>query len=704
MEKEVIDVDDYLKDKNNTRETEENFELNQKYENNYDLKVSLLNVDSKYRNIVPKNVVETVSEFLENDPIEITKNSFEVKIYKKNHTFNEGEQIILQNIKYKKIILQGNFYLLQNFKYCLINIDNHEIDTTESINEFDFDIFIKPYSEINNNNSRLIGNIPINSIFGIHKVKLLDELDISESVFTNLLKNVNLNKEEINKNFIFIELPFEYSKENRLGNDIIFSEFYNLNLILSCEFLNIGGIPIKFLNANYPINYTQNQYSHVITRTDQDYIYFNSNVKGNFNDKGGGDNVYIAKIIKSIEGYPNQNNYVLDLKKNFTDVVRIELVSSEIPYIEYNVLETINNKNNTIYWKHFEDGDHIYQAVVDSGYYSQSSLAEALSSKMNNVLRINSTVENLIYNSFDIKINSNSQTCNIFAYKLDNLPNSLTISRDDNYGNSIKLSIRHPNNFVQVGDIITISNSRSIGDINHTAINDSHTVFSVNNYSNTYTVLIPFDLNDDEGLVNIEGNGGNLVTVRTPAKVSFLFDRENTIGDIIGFKYTGEKLAVTNFQHKTSNTDGYIFPFNLDITGNKIISNPIIKLSGEYYYLFMYLNDFEGVLSNTNTLVDNAFAKIILSGTSGSIMFNTFINSPLEFQTPIPSLNELNIKFLYPDGTKPDFKNFEHSFTLRITEKVTRPVRTGIISRKENYTSALIERYVLDKDLNENKF
>ena len=118
MEKEVIDVDDYLKDKNNTRETEENYELNQKYENNYDLKVSLLNVDSKYRNIVPKNVVETVSDFLENDPIEITKNSFEVKIYKKNHTFNVGEQIILQNIKYKKTILQGNFYLLQNFKYC----------------------------------------------------------------------------------------------------------------------------------------------------------------------------------------------------------------------------------------------------------------------------------------------------------------------------------------------------------------------------------------------------------------------------------------------------------------------------------------------------------------------------------------------------------------------------------------------------------
>ena len=35
--------------------------------------------------------------------------------------------------------------------------------------------------------------------------------------------------------------------------------------------------------------------------------------------------------------------------------------------------------------------------------------------------------------------------------------------------------------------------------------------------------------------------------------------------------------------------------------------------------MFMYLNDYEGVISNS--LADNAFAKILLSGYNGDIMF-----------------------------------------------------------------------------------
>ena len=40
------------------------------------------------------------------------------------------------------------------------------------------------------------------------------------------------------------------------------------------------------------------------------------------------------------------DNYVIDLKKSFTDVVRIELVSTEKPFVEFNVSNNISNKNN----------------------------------------------------------------------------------------------------------------------------------------------------------------------------------------------------------------------------------------------------------------------------------------------------------------------------------------------------------------------
>jgi hypothetical protein len=59
-----------------------------------------------------------------------------------------------------------------------------------------------------------------------------------------------------------------------------------------------------------------------------------------------------------------------------------------------------------------------------------------------------------------------------------------------------------------------------------------------------------------------------------------------------------------------------------------------------------------------------------MSGNPGDIIFNSFINYPLEFDFPLPYLNELDIYFTYPDGTLVDFRNIDHSFTLRIVEKI----------------------------------
>jgi hypothetical protein len=89
-----------------------------------------------------------------------------------------------------------------------------------------------------------------------------------------------------------------------------------------------------------------------------------------------------------------------------------------------------------------------------------------------------------------------------------------------------------------------------------------------------------------------------------------------------------------------------------------------------------------------------------MKGNPGDILYNTYLkHSPLIFDIPLKTLNELKISYLYPDGTAPDFRNIEHSFTLKIVERVSKPTRTGLNSMKMNYLDSLKEL-----SLNENYF
>ena len=87
---------------------------------------------------------------------------------------------------------------------------------------------------------------------------------------------------------------------------------------------------------------------------------------------------------------------------------------------------------------------------------------------------------------------------------------------------------------------------------------------------------------------------------------------------------------------------------------------------------------------------ENMFSKILMAGNTGDVMFNTFVNSPLEFDIPISLISQFNIKFYFPDGTKPEFRNYEHSFTLRITEKINKPFNTQIDTTNMNYLDSLV--------------
>jgi hypothetical protein len=526
--------------------------------NNYQLKTTLVNVDSRYRNKMSSNIVSMYTDNLPNNAIETTTNSNIVKINMIGHNYNMGDQIILQNVRGKKLILNKSITLLKNSCYFMVYINNHNITTNAY-----YKINIMKYDSNNINN---YGNVMVNSIIGIHDIEIYDPSlhDISS------LDIYNINNNNINNNYFFIKLPY-------ICNDTIYCD-----TIFEFEIMNIGGIPLQYLNANYPINYNNFQSSHEIISVENNAIYFVSSYKAITSEIGGGDNISLGKVINTNEGYPDPSYYVYKLKTTFNNVVQIEIVSSEIPYCDIN----INCKNNKLYWKYLEDGDYIYSITIAEGNYCRESLINYMLYNMNNIKRINNE-----YNvSFNIDINSNTNEVQFMA----------------------------------------------------------------------------FTWNDE---------------VRQPTSASFLFNTNDSIGDILGFRYCGEACAITPFLHVNSNMNQYIMnTLSFDTSINTFYNNN--------NYLFLYINDYENMLTNPNMM--NCFTKISIYKKWDNVMFNTFVKyCPLIFLSPQSCISEFKVQFLLPDGNRPNFRGMDHSFTLKITEIITQCYNTGLNSKNSNYTETI---------------
>ncbi len=679
--------EDYQK-KNTIANEELNYTKIQDYMNNYIYKESYINIDSRFRNINPQNVVEMVSNYLPSNPISTFKNEFRVRVNVNYSSFNIGDKIILQNIIKTPIILNNPIYLINNYNYYMVYMENHNIKYIYSKTD-NYKVNVQNYEPLTLND-RLIGNIPINSILGLHSIEIYnnDETFLPNVIRNFILNELNINTTQLIENYFFIKLPFNYVNVNQLNTDTVFPAFNNIQKIFSFTFNNIGCINLYYLNANYPINNYQYQAYHEITEVGENYIEFNSDSIGYFDETNGGENVTLGKVISLIEGYPNINSYTINLKKSFTDVYSIELVSTEFPFVNNNI-NSINNTNNKLYWKYLEDGDYVYSIELDTGFYYLDSIVNILKTKMNSIERIYSTSNDIVYTEFDIKYNSNSNIFEFYSYKTVLNPYSLNLEQDLSLGSQVlKLIIRQKGNYVAIGDKITINNADDIGSISSTLINKTHTVYSINVEASTYTVILI--TNQFLQTINLAGDGGAKTTIRTPVLTSFQFNYSDTMGELLGFKYVGETTSITPYNHINSNINEYIYPTIYNSVGERTISNNYFNIEGMNYYILMYLNDYENIYTTNN--FNNAFAKILMKGNQGDILYNTFIkHSPLVFDIPLKTLNELKISYLFPDGSAPDFRNLEHSFTLKIIERLSKPTRTGLNSMKSNYLDSLKE-------------
>lgn len=647
------------------------------------IKVSLLNVDSLYREQSPKNICENTKTYLPNDPITTKKGDSLLKINYPDHSLSEGDLITINNVESFDLTLSSSLFLINNINYLIIKIDDHGIpdDYKDYIDEIFIDISLKSTLT-----ETFYGTVPINMLLGKKKVRTFQELSLDyvslQSIyFVNMIEKI---KEEfgfdnslIPKNFIFVQLDFTFQTTDL--------KLFKITDVFNIKFNSLNGISLQEINADYPINYYRNQGFNEIKSTEIDYIYVNCDSKAYSNSIGGGNEIIINKILKTTPGYPNAGEFSIQLRKDFTDVVRMELVSSEFSFSEFIVQKNVNNK---LYWQHLDDGDKIYSLSIPSGNYNSNNLIETILDKINNIERVKSTPENKIYNKFEIILNSFTNEIKFFAFSDNLLPNSISESiivlQNKEY---YKLDIKHNNNFVSVGDEITISNSESIGVIPKSSINKTHIVYSVNNEDSTYSVILSA-FNPISSTLN--SSGGASVQVKTVAKVRFLFNYSDTLGTILNFKNPGDDLSITPFNSVISNFDDYIFSSNLNSVGNVTSDNSFLRLKGNINYWLLYINNFESVILNNG--IENCFAKILLPGSQGDTIFNSFVNSPVEFDIPIPTVSELNVRVTDLYGNVVNFENTNYSFTLRVYQKISIPIDTGKFSQDTSYDKELIEQ------------
>lgn len=640
------------------------------------IRSTLVNIDSNYRNKYPKNIYISNNRILPPNPLHFDINSNIITVNYPNHGFSSNDNIIIQNVQGISKTLVNSFVLINNFRYMVILLPNHQINSNYTNHNNKLLVNINIFGDQNINN--VINNIPLNSIIGINQILIssdIPELLISQNDNNNnnLYKLINdtfgnTNPDTILNNVLFVDLGIEYID---IKNSINI-----LDQTFKITFLDIAGISLGYINSNYPINNLNYQSSQQITVIDNNTFQIIINKYSYITLNGGGNNIQMMKIVNSVTGYPDPSSYTINLKKSFNNVINIELVSTEFPYVDLIIRKNVNDK---FYWKNINDGNKIYNITLPEGSYTSKTLINNMLTLLNNTPRINSTNIFPVYNIFDISFEPNNQIISFTSYNITSIPNSLSVKiKTLNNIEYYILTVYLKDNYVSVNDIIIISNSSNITiktdqiySISSNYINNNNLiVYSIDSKNMTFDIILDKVENINTNITTTESNGGNDITIKSKTKISLLFNYSDTFGDIIGFQNISNEYSITPFNTIITNQDNYIISNNLDSVGNLINYNGgFINLSGKYNYFFMYINNIEYIY---NTNLPSAFSKIQLSGNPGDILFNTFITQPIDLYSkvyPISTLTELNISFLYPDGSKVDFRNTSHSFTLRISEE-----------------------------------
>jgi hypothetical protein len=659
------------------------------------IKSKFIDINSEFRNKLPSVITES-SILLHQDPLQFTNNSNTIFIKHPNNNFQVNDSITLTNVVSKIATLrtfrgtnQPTFEIPGGCNFMKIYY-NHGVPITYTGNSIFITLSGIKGDRGTSDYTSFLGSVPTNVINSMHQLYMtLTNDNINCDTETVKINTGDPNYFKASPNYFFIVLAS--TMQDVPDSDPYTLRDYNFRLI----FDSLYGIPLNQINATYPVTQNNIYGYHVIKSVTNDGYSIDLPTKAvsqTVSSLGGGSCVYVSKITSVDNGYPDPNNYKLELGDVFHNVITVRLVSSEIPNTEKAIQDYPPSKaNNKIYWNDIDDGDYLYSISIPPGNYSPQSLINELNKQFLATPRI-STIDpsqavalGITYSSthyIQTTINENTNEVIFKSYKqfivqkpiieiIPDIPDSSVIQADPNV--TYQLTINNPGHGMVVpGQTILIQNAIDNKGIPASVINGEHVVTEIID-KDKYRITLPkFNLLDDR----TETGGGVNVFIYIPDIFRMRFDYPDTLGKVLGFRNPGSPTSITNYKSIISNKDPYTFETGVNALGQTInITNNALQLSGNNY-IIMVADPIKTYYSIGK--IKNAFAKIILCDSPGKFLYNTFVNMFQIFDDPLHELVSLNIQFYNPDGSLYDFNGIDHSYTLEIVTITDIPEGTGI--------------------------
>jgi hypothetical protein len=611
------------------------------------VKTHFVDLNSAYRNRKPCITTEETIELCQ-DPLEFQKDSNLLFIKHQNHNLKINDRIILNDVVSKLSILSTfrdknlpTFEIPLNSNYMKIyHSHNIPLNYTGDTVKIKLDGIIGDRGM--SASSAFLGSIPINMINKEHNIKL------------------SFNDFKESPDYFFIILPTKMQLEYKLVD-------YNFKII----FLSLASIPLNEINAQYPTDREHLNGYHIIKDTNKNGYYIELKHKAIIKENSyscGGKSVTMSRIKTLNPGYSEPNNYIIELGNVFRNILSVTLISSEIP----NTHHVINKNNNKLYWNNLDDGDYLYETTIPPGNYSAHELTHVLDHAFSSVERIHARDKmlNITYNPKHIiktTINEQTDEVNFSSFKEYILNKPIVDIVTDLSDDTTQLILDHSQHgMVTSGEHIIIKNALSHQSIPENIINTHHKVTEIIDENNYKIKLQKFNASTNQ----IETNGGIQVSVHIPDKFRMRFDQSNTLGDILGFRNTGESTSVTEYNTKISNRDKYENEIGQVID----VKQKSLQLCGNNYIIMVA----EPIKTYTALgPIKHAFAKII-TAYPGRLLIDTFVPMYKRYDDPIHELSELKVSFYTPNGELVDFNGIDHSFTLEIVTVSDIPENTAI--------------------------
>ena len=634
-------------------------------------KKTSINIDSTNRQT---NSIMNVESYIQltNDPLVFTNgsNTMQIKLTNANNKFAAGNQITLQGYNFYTINYNFvNFYFSNDSNQVILDLTPNYITSIPYYN-----VLIQ-ISGVTNGTNSYFKNIPLNVINNIQTISLYTTVS--------------------NESKLSFLIPMNFYSDNTTTNV--------LSSACSIQYYFIGNYPINYINSGVPTSfYNLNEYL-IVDSVDSEYIYINlTNALSLINSisiqiegtwvnanvfETGGPNVQIGNIKNIQFGYTNSSNYQIPFEKRIDNVICIKMKSSEIPNtykLVYNINGTNNVSyiNNMLYWQNaLDEPNNIYTITIPSGNYTATDLATIMENLISQVPRVITSSNIVPTNNIKININQNNNITQLTSYNKYVLPNCFTNLEVSADLITWIITVNHPTHNQIIGSVITIQNSINYKNIDSKYINTQQIITKIlgnDFYQITLKNINPLNYSTD-------GGGGYATNILTLNSFKLYFDKTNTIGDILGFKNSGNVGSVTPYSNSSNNytidnSQPYIYGSENILIVNNNAQN--VQVSNNFnfdvgqYILLVCNNQALNQCLNPNGIA--YFYKFQLCGSPGTMMFNTFVDNPIYFNPPIKYIDSFNFQFVTALGDEFEFYGINNSMTFEITSIINYPENTNL--------------------------